>query len=468
MARPYVTGQGDFAECDEFRGHRAVLGRGVHRQTHREIRSRVGDPQPGHRCHVEVRSAERKGPFALADRRQHAHSRRVEATHDPSATVLIGCPRRQERLDLRGQGAPTLEGDRGARAGDRDVARGAEQLRRIGQFGETVFGLLVADHLVGRTVAVLHRTQQPDLVVGVALEREHRVNEMLERARACDGVLARALPDQQGGNTARLGLAGQHCGHLTDLGDATGATVDVGGGERLHGVDHDEGGIVVLDMTQHRPQIRLIGHQQPRRCGSDALCAHPDLFSGLLTRDVEDDRLRMGPGESVGDVEQQSRLADPRLARDESDLSRHETTAEDPVELPGAAADPRGALGGDLGDGPGRTAGRGVSREPRAGAGTAAGFRTLFGHRSELLAPGAAADPPQARRLALRAGIGRGVLRHGQTLDAGSDDSVDCGVPLPRGQPSAGWGHRPAAATGVTLSAVRAVSCASQWAASSR
>ena len=85
---------------------------------------------------------------------------------------------------------------------------------------------------------------------------------------------------------------------------------------------------------------------------ADAFGPHAHLGRGLLAADVED--LGAGPGRAGGDVEQQRRLADARLARDEHDRAGHEAAAEHAVEL----GDPGGPGGGarqvDVGDALGR------------------------------------------------------------------------------------------------------------------
>ena len=64
------------------------------------------------------------------------------------------------------------------------AAVGEEHRRRIEHLGHARLGHLEDAELVRGAVAVLQRVQHPQRVVTVALEREHGVDDVLERARA--------------------------------------------------------------------------------------------------------------------------------------------------------------------------------------------------------------------------------------------------------------------------------------------
>ena len=89
------------------------------------------------------------------------------------------------------------------------VATGQEQRRGVRHLGEAAAGHLEHADLVGRAEAVLGRAQQAEGVRAVALEREDRVDHMLDDARAGDLAVLGHMPDEQQRRAARLGEADQ-------------------------------------------------------------------------------------------------------------------------------------------------------------------------------------------------------------------------------------------------------------------
>ena len=116
--------------------------------------------------------------------------------------------RRDERLDLEQHRPRPLEraGDGGA---DLALDGAAEELRRLGHADEPGAGHLEDGELVRRAEAVLRRAQDAMLVVAVALELEHAVDEVLEHARAGDRPVLRHVADEDRGDARLLRHAQQ-------------------------------------------------------------------------------------------------------------------------------------------------------------------------------------------------------------------------------------------------------------------
>ena len=95
-------------------------------------------------------------------------------------------------------------------AGRAEVALGEEQLGRVGDLAQAAAGHLEHADLVGRTEAVLHRAQDAELVRAFAFEREHRVDHVLDHARAGDLAVLGDVADQDDGGAGALGEADQH------------------------------------------------------------------------------------------------------------------------------------------------------------------------------------------------------------------------------------------------------------------
>ena len=128
-----------------------------------------------------------------------------------------------------------------------------------------------------------------------------------------------------------LAAAMRRTGDLAHLGDVACLALDVGARDGLHGVDDEQPRRARLDVAEHGREVGLGGEVERVGHRRDAFGAGAHLRGGLLAADVED--LGARPGRPGGDVEQQRRLADARLAGDEDHATGHETATEDAVEL---------------------------------------------------------------------------------------------------------------------------------------
>ncbi len=103
--------------------------------------------------------------------------------------------------------------------GRAEIALGQEQFGRIGDLAQAEPGHLEHADLVGRAEAVLHRAQDAELLRAFALERQHRVDHVLDHARAGDLAVLGDVADQDDGGAGFLGEADQRLrrgAHLRD------------------------------------------------------------------------------------------------------------------------------------------------------------------------------------------------------------------------------------------------------------
>ena len=105
-----------------------------------------------------------------------------------------------------------------------------------------------AAHLVGGSEAVLNCAQHADIRVLIALELADHVHQVLEQARARDGAFLGHVTHEQGAHITFLRGGNHGGGDLTHLGHAAGATLNFRGGEGLHRVDDQQGGVDLLNM----------------------------------------------------------------------------------------------------------------------------------------------------------------------------------------------------------------------------
>ena len=206
-----------------------------------------------------------------------------------------------------------------------------EQARRIGDAHDPALVQLEAADFVGRAEPVLHAAHHAQRRLPVALEVQHGVHQVFQRARACDGAVLGDVTDEDDRHPAALRRRGQGRGDGAHLRDAAGHAIGVGGRHGLHGVHHHQGGLDRVDVRQHVVEVGIGGHVYLVVAAPGALGAHPDLAGRLLTRHVQ--RAAAGAGPLVHDLQQKCRLADPGLARQQRHRTGHHPAAKHPVKL---------------------------------------------------------------------------------------------------------------------------------------
>ena len=143
---------------------------------------------------------------------------------------------------------------------------------------------------------------------------------MLQCARSGDRAVFGDVTDQQGRQVAVLGDAHQRARDGADLSDRSGDAVDLGGGNGLHRVDHQQLGVDSLDMAEDGGEIDLGCEVEVVLQRASALGTHPHLGCRLLTRHVQHTG---AAARCLGrDLEQEGGLADAGLAGKEQHRAR--------------------------------------------------------------------------------------------------------------------------------------------------
>ena len=162
---------------------------------------------------------------------------------------------------------------------------GEERARRIGDLAQPGLGHLEHADLVGRPEAVLRRAEQPQRRVALALEVDHRVDQVLERLRAGDRAVLRDVADEDHRDAVALGELHQAERRFADLADAPGRPVELVDGRGLDRVDDDEARSLGTGDLADPPDV-VVG-QDP-----DALGRGPTSSSSRAARS------RTWPGDS--------------------------------------------------------------------------------------------------------------------------------------------------------------------------
>ena len=145
-----------------------------------------------------------------------------------------------ERLDLDEQRPAALEGRRDDAARRRPVVVGEEGPGRIGDLAQAALAHLEHADLLGRAEAVLGRPQQPQRAVALALERQDRVDEVLEGLRPGERAVLGHVADEDDRDPVALGELHQPERRLADLADAAGRPVELVDGRGLDRVDDEQ------------------------------------------------------------------------------------------------------------------------------------------------------------------------------------------------------------------------------------
>ena len=290
--------------------------------------------------------------------------------------------------------------------------RRPEELGRIRHADEAGRGHLEDAELVRRPEAVLRRPQDAVLVVAVALELEHAVDEVLEHARAGDGAVLRHVPDEDRRDARLLRDPQEPAGRLAHLRDGSGSRAERRRVQRLHRVDR-----------RRRPDAR---------CSSVAHTASSSVSARMSTASAPPSRAARSDTCAADSSPVTSSARRPLRAIAPSDVSRS-------VDLPTPAHRRRGRREAGTSPPPSTRSssgtavvmrcasfaatspsGTGVAR--RAAAGSRAGRDELLDERPERAAARALAEParaPSSRTPCTREWVGG--LRHGASLGAASD-----------------------------------------------
>jgi hypothetical protein len=233
------------------------------------------------------------------------------------------------------------------------------------------------------------------LVVAVALELEHAVDQVLQHARPCDGPVLGDVTDEDRRDAGLLCDPEQPRRGFAHLADRARRGAELGRVQRLHRVDHADLGALLLERRADGVKLGL-GEEGDVRGASEPFRAKLDLGRRLLPGYEQRTSRRAHRAQRR---EQQRRLAHTGLAPDEHERGRDQAAAEDTVELGNSRGDALGLFGLDVEE---------LERRPRRGCSC---FGRLFlDERPKLTARRALAEPPPGRVAAAGAGeLGRSL-----------------------------------------------------------
>ncbi len=191
----HLAEQPDLSEEDARVGQRRAAGRGEERADDGEVRRRLVHLDPARARDEDLARRRARRPRPRARRaaaravRRRRRSRRGAASRRRTAPTSAWISTSSERDALAG-------GGHGA-AGQARAPLGQQRRRRVGQLRQSLARHLVEGDLVDRPETVLRDPQQTPRRAAVALDRDDRVHEVLERLRPGERAVLRDVPDQQ-------------------------------------------------------------------------------------------------------------------------------------------------------------------------------------------------------------------------------------------------------------------------------
>ena len=338
--RPYLARQRDLAQHHRLGRDRALGQRRDQRRRHRQVRRRIGQLVAARDVQIDLGLGETHARAGFQHRQQHRQPPAVP----PNRRAPRGSTARQshdQRLDLDQYRPRALERGEDGGAADRVVAPGEEQGARVGHLRQARAVHREHADLVGPAEAILDCPQDAILVAALAFKAQHRIDHMLKDARPGDRPVLGDVANQDQHAAIFLGVANELLRRCADLADRAGRPLDK---VRMHGLDAVddqqrgrrpglERGQDVAHAGDARQLHRRAAQPEPER-------AQPNLVDRFLARDI--DRAPARLGHRRRHLQQQGRLADPGIARQQHRRARHQPAADRPVEFRDPAAQPLG------------------------------------------------------------------------------------------------------------------------------
>jgi hypothetical protein len=206
--------------------------------------------------------------------------------------IRRGAPKRpaiHQRLHFDQQRPPAVASHHDHAAGHRLRVAREENRRRVADLFEPVLAHREEAQLIDRAEAVLGRPQHAVATAGIALEIQHRIDQVLEQLRPGDAAVLGDVADEDDRAAAGLGVAHQRGRAVAQLQRRARARVGRGQLHGLDGVDHQQRRFA-LGRERKDGVERAVAHQQQLRAVEpEAPGAQTDLRHRFLAAGVDDD-----------------------------------------------------------------------------------------------------------------------------------------------------------------------------------
>ncbi len=208
--------------------------------------------------------------------------------------------------------------------------RGEKNGRRIADLLQALTAHREHPHFVGGTEAILYRPHDPEPAARLAFEIQHRIDHVLEHARAGDRTVLGDMAHEENDAARLFGIPHQARRGLAQLADGAWRRTQV---LRKHGLDRIDdhnrgtgGGRLTDD-----PLDLSLGQQFDRVAFKpQSPCSQGHLAQRLLTGDIQH---RHCARQTRSRLQQQCRLTNPRIPPEQDYRSCYQPATENPVQF---------------------------------------------------------------------------------------------------------------------------------------
>ena len=185
--------------------------------------------------------------------------------------------------------------------------------------------------LCGGAETVLHRPQHTELIATVAFQVEDHVDHVLQDARPREISFLRHVTDDHDRDILTFREAHEYGGAVADLCGTSHRGFIGRKIHRLDGVDDQHGWLFFFCLRDDGIQIAAGIDEHIVISSAEPLSTHLDLRLGLFPACIKDAPPRLCHG--VADLENQCRLADPRLSAPKDDGAGYDAASERTIDL---------------------------------------------------------------------------------------------------------------------------------------
>ena len=230
----YFAGKAHLAHGHQLVGNGPVPVGGGHRQDHRQVRSRLVQPQAADDVDVSVEKAQLHAAPLFRHRQQKRRPVKVEAIRRPPGDVKgrFG----HQCLDLRQYRPGTLHDAGHAGAAFPTGAAVQQHLGGVRHLDKAMVSHFKDADFIGGAKAVLGGPQEPIRAVGVPFKIQHAVHHVFQDLGACDIAVLVDVAHHEYRDALGLGQIHQDHGTFLYLGNTAGERVVGVGVEGLDGV----------------------------------------------------------------------------------------------------------------------------------------------------------------------------------------------------------------------------------------
>ena len=204
-----------------------------------------------------------------------------------------------------------------------------EDFRRIAHFAQTGTGHLKNGQFVRRAEAILDTAQDSVRSLGVALELQHDIDDVLEDLRSCQRSVFGDVADENDGRACLLGVAQQRRGAFADLRHTARRGIERFAVDGLDGIDNEQCRLDLTCLGQDVLQDSLTQDETVVVAPPKPFGAELDLLGTLLSGDIKRPQILT----AEWDLQRERGLSDAGLSADKNHRAGHHPATQNPVEF---------------------------------------------------------------------------------------------------------------------------------------